>query len=454
MYEPHFGLHKKPFQITTDPNFLWMGKKHREALTTLKYGVMDNKGFLLLTGDVGTGKTTLINRLVEDIKDKVYTAKIPDPRLSKYDFYRMVSKYFKLPIEVRTKSDFIGPFTRFLSDAHHEKKSVLLLIDEVQRLKHDLLEEIRLLSNLERQDAKLLNIFFVGQNEFNSILLQPENRALMRRITVTHNLDPLNLSETGEFVRHRLKVAGASDEIFSAGAVEEVYDFSNGFPRQINIICDLAMFFASQMDQHTISRKIVRQCRERISFNIAEPPAAVQKHVPGPAETLPPTRSEPPRRSPPSRLWMAVGVAIGLVCAAATYYGAPQWKPRVRQFIQTIIQSEQKPQPVRVEPPPPDMDATVSDDSAGEAAPLSVGTANPPSTPLSDSPIRPSEQLHAEDAGETGAGASEIQSAFNEDRQPSMIPPSAGDPAAIASTPDPADAVEWVLKKRHLEKGR
>ena len=173
MYESYYGLIKKPFQITTDPNFLWMGKKHREAFSTLRYGVMDNKGFLLLTGDVGTGKTTLINRLMEDIKGKVYTAKIPDPRLSKYDFYRMVSRYFKLPIEVRTKSDFIEPFSRFLNDAYHEKKSVLLLIDEAQRLKHDLMEEIRLLSNLERQDAKLLNIFFVGQNEFNSILLQP-----------------------------------------------------------------------------------------------------------------------------------------------------------------------------------------------------------------------------------------------------------------------------------------
>ena len=181
MYQTFFGLNKKPFQITTDPSFLWMGKKHREALSTLKYGVMDNKGFLLITGDVGTGKTTLINRLVEDIKDRAYTAKVPDPGLSKYDFYRMVARYFGLPIEVRTKSDFLEPFSRFLNDARAERKSVLLLIDEAQRLKHDLMEEIRLLSNLEHQDAKLLNIFFVGQNEFNAILMQPENRALMRR---------------------------------------------------------------------------------------------------------------------------------------------------------------------------------------------------------------------------------------------------------------------------------
>ena len=277
MYESHYGLNKKPFQITTDPNFLWMGTKHRRALATLKYGVMDNKGFLLLTGDVGTGKTTVINRLVEDIKDRVYTAKIPDPRLTKYDFYRMVSRYFKLPIDVRTKSDFIEPFSRFLSDAHQEKKSVLLLIDESQRLKHDLMEEIRLLANLERDDTKLLNIFFVGQNEFNTTLLQPENRALMRRITITYNIEPLTLEETGAYIQHRLKVAGADHEIFSAGAVEEVFDFSNGFPRQINIISDLAMFFSSQLDQRTVNRKVVRQCRERISFTIEDVPAKPQQ---------------------------------------------------------------------------------------------------------------------------------------------------------------------------------
>ena len=199
----------------------------------------------------------------------------------------MVSRYFGLPIEVKTKSDFLEPFSRFLNDAHKEKKSVLLLIDEAQRLKHDLMEEIRLLSNLERQDAKLLNIFFVGQNEFNSILLQPENRALMRRITITYNLDPLDPAETCAYIRHRLKTAGAGYEIFSSAAMEEVYEFSSGFPRQINIICDLAMFFASQVTRRTISRKIVNQCRERISFTVDESPAETENNIRAPKRPRP-----------------------------------------------------------------------------------------------------------------------------------------------------------------------
>jgi general secretion pathway protein A len=357
LFESYYGLNRKPFQITTDPSFLWMGKKHREAFSTLKYGVMDNKGFLLLTGDVGTGKTTLINRLVEDIQDKAYTAKIPDPRLSKYDFYRMVSRYFRLPIEIRTKSDFLEPFSRFLNDTYEERKSVLLLIDEAQRLKHDLMEEIRLLSNLERQDAKLLNIFFVGQNEFNSILLQPENRPLMRRITITYNIDPLDRHETGEYIRHRLKVAGAAYEIFSSAAIDEVYDFSGGFPRQINIICDLAMFFAAQLNQRVINRKVVSQCRERISFRVDDPPEEEEKAVPAPAPT---SRYQPvaydyrARRGFDTRWAFALATAL-LLLTIGLYLMPPRWIVHAGQWVRETYQTYLQPEPEPSEPEAPDI---------------------------------------------------------------------------------------------------
>ncbi|MGA6926075.1 MAG: AAA family ATPase [Desulfosarcina sp.] len=371
MYQDFYGLTKKPFQITSDPGFLWMGKKHREALSTLKYGVMDNKGFLLLTGDVGTGKTTLINRLVEDIQDKAYTAKIPDPGLSKYDFYRMVSRYFKLPIDVRTKSDFLEPFSRFLNDAHQERKSVLLLIDEAQRLKHDLMEEIRLLSNLERQDSKLLNIFFVGQNEFNSILLQPENRALMRRITITYNLESLDQAETCEYIRHRLKVAGAGYEIFSTAAMQEVYEFSNGFPRQINIICDLAMFFSSQAASRTISRKTVNQCRERISFTVEKPPADAGKKN---RAALSATAYRParPTRGPLLAALRTVGAVAAIVLMMVSgFYVMPQhWKDRIGQRIQATVQTFWPRSDRSAETAPP---AAVSVDAADNLATIPSG---------------------------------------------------------------------------------
>jgi len=438
MYESFYGLNKKPFQITTDPSFLWMGKKHREALSTLKYGVMDNKGFLLLTGDVGTGKTTLINRLVEDIQERAYTAKIPDPGLSKYDFYRMVSRYFGLPIEVRTKSDFLEPFSRFLNDARAERKSVLLLIDEAQRLKHDLMEEIRLLSNLEHQDAKLLNIFFVGQNEFNGTLLQPENRALMRRITITYNLDPLDPSETCEYIRHRLKTAGAGYEIFSSAAMSEVYAFSSGFPRQINIICDLAMFFASQVNQRTISRKIVSQCRERISFTVDESSAETPDNIRAPA---PKTRYRPIKKQRwpwfrPAYAWIATVVLLAWAfwvafLPARLKESTGQW---VRSTYATYFASVE--QPTDASPQP------------GAGADRTVNPAeNAASKLLVDLPLlvprRPPDVHLLEPAPALPAVPQVSQSAPRR--------PDPGAETAAAEPPDPADAIDWLLKKKRQE---
>lgn len=432
MYESFFGLKKKPFQITTDPSFLWMGKKHREALSTLKYGVMENKGFLLLTGDVGTGKTTLINRLVEDIHGRAYTAKIPDPGLSKYDFYRMVSRYFGLPIEVRTKSDFLEPFSRFLNDAHEERRSVLLLIDEAQRLKHDLMEEIRLLSNLERQDAKLLNIFFVGQNEFNAILLQPENRALMRRITITYNLDPLDRIETCEYIRHRLKTAGAGYEIFSSAAMEEVYKFSNGFPRQINIICDLAMFFASQLSQRTISRNIVSQCRDRISFTVPEASAETETNIRAPAPT---TQYRPIQRQ--RWPWLTGAAAILLLLVAGIAFTPDVLKARAGQWLRNTYQAYF---PAGGQPA---VDEMHSADAVGEAvSPVASRDASHIELEL-ELPLRiprkPPEISFPESVESRSVGV---------DIPSSTIPA----PPAVAATTtkqaDPVDAIDWLLEKR------
>lgn len=436
MYEAFYGLKKKPFQITSDPGFLWLGPKHREALSTLKYGVMENKGFLLLTGDVGTGKTTLINRLVDDIQDKAYSAKIPDPGLSKYDFYRMVSRYFKLPIEVRTKSDFLEPFSRFLNDAHTEKKSVLLLIDEAQRLKHDLMEEIRLLSNLERQDAKLLNIFFVGQNEFNSILLQPENRALMRRITITYNLDPLDPDETSAYIRHRLKTAGAGHEIFSSAAMEEVYAFSSGFPRQINIICDLAMFFAFQVTRRTISRKIVRQCRERISFSVDEPIAQKKTNIRAPA---PKTQYRPDQKA--RRRWFTAGrvlttAVVLLVMGTGVYFAPDHWKDPVVVWVRETTRTyypESGPGDVEIPTPGEAPDASTA--AMAGVLPLRL-------------PQRPPDISFPAPVGDLSGTASHAPVAT------AQLPPAAHVKSSAPEPPDPAEAIDWLLKKRRQESGQ
>jgi general secretion pathway protein A len=266
MYLSHYNLNQMPFQISPDPKFLWLGEKHREALAVLKYGVMNNQGFLLLTGDVGTGKTTLINALVNSLGADILFINVSDPRLDRLDFFKLVAQSFRLEGKLGSKLDFFMSFQKFLHRAYDSKKKVLLIIDESQKLSLDSLEEIRLLSNIERQDSKLLNIFFVGQNEFNDTLIRSECRALRQRITIVHNIEPLNDKETVEYVKYRLSIAGTQREIFTDKALSKIYSFSRGYPRLINIVCDRAMLTAYSRDLQTVGPKVIRECSKELGL--------------------------------------------------------------------------------------------------------------------------------------------------------------------------------------------
>lgn len=260
MYLSFYGLQKKPFQVSSDPSFLWLGEKHNEALATLKYGNFGNQGFILLTGDVGTGKTTLINALINSLGDEVIVAKVPDPGMEIIDFMNYISHAFGMEKKFSSKDAFLIHFDRFLNNAHAAGKKILLIIDEAQRLSPALLEEIRQLTNIEKQETKLLSIFFVGQSEFRDVLLEHKSRALRQRITLNYVIEPLDLYETGEFIRHRLKIAGAEVEIFSPDAIRDVYEFSGGFPRRVNIICDHSLLLGFAEDSKTITGAIVKKC--------------------------------------------------------------------------------------------------------------------------------------------------------------------------------------------------
>ncbi len=270
MYLEYYHLSQKPFQINTDPSFLWLGEKHKEALSTLRYGLYENKSFLVLTGDIGVGKTTVINALLQlfDKKDRIVV--IHDPGLEKLDFFNYLADAYGISGNYTSKGKFIRAFAKFLLKCYYRGRRVLLIIDEAQMLTHELLEEIRLFSNLEKNGVKLINIFFVGQMEFNEILLRPENRAIRQRITVNYNIEPLTEKETREYIEFRLSVAGAvRKKIFDRESIREIYRFSKGYPRLINVIADRAMLTGFVRSHRSITKDIVRECVKELDISRA-----------------------------------------------------------------------------------------------------------------------------------------------------------------------------------------
>lgn len=324
MYLDFYELKVKPFQISTDARFLWLGEKHKEALATLKYGILDNKGFLLLTGDVGTGKTTLINALVSQLGDNVLVATIPDPDLERLDFYNFVADAFQMETAFTSKGAFLIHFKHFLHQAYSRNQKVLLIVDEAQRMKYEILEEIRLLSNIEKQETKLLNIFFVGQSEFNDTLIKPQNRALRQRITLNYNIEPLSEKETDQYIRYRLQVAGQERKIFNAGAIRKIFEFSSGYPRLINIICDLALLTGYVEEAKTIGADIIKECARELEIKSRSPkpepppgPPAVETASPA-AIPIPADAAPPP---PPRSTWSPRDRYVGLLLLLLIFIG-------------------------------------------------------------------------------------------------------------------------------------
>ena len=266
MYLNHFNLREKPFNISPDSRFLWLSEKHKEGLANLKYGVTENKGFLVLTGDIGTGKTLLINSLVRITGIKTLIATIPDPDLEIMDFFNLLSDEFNMKKIFISKGDFLIEFKRFLLESFASDKTVLLIIDEAQRLNHELLEQIRLLSNIELDNRKLINIFFVGQSEFNQLILDDRNRAVRQRISVNYQLETLSKPETANYILHRLRKAGATEEIFKPDAVREVFNFSHGYPRLINVICDLALLTGYSKGLKKIGAGVIKDCGKELQI--------------------------------------------------------------------------------------------------------------------------------------------------------------------------------------------
>ena len=263
MYQQYFGLVEAPFSIAVNPRYLFMSSRHRDALTHLLYGVGSGGGFILLTGEVGTGKTTLNRCLLQQLSTNTDVAIVMNPALSAVELLATVCDEFEIDYPSGTDSLKIltDALHQFLLRNHQSDRRTVLMIDEAQHLGFEVLEQIRLLTNLETDEKKLLQIILTGQPELASMLARPELRQLNQRITARFDLTPLNEQETRTYVRHRLQVAGLSDdrEIFSRAALRQIFRLSGGVPRVINLLCDRAMMGAYGRDQAMVLPNLVAE---------------------------------------------------------------------------------------------------------------------------------------------------------------------------------------------------
>jgi len=261
MYESFYGLKENPFNVTPNPEYIFLGENHREALAHLLYGVREKKGFIVITGEVGTGKTTLIHYLLDKLNGNHHTktAFLFNPKLTVNDFIQYILRDLGVRIQGQTKGEYLHNLHRYLLNAYRKDERVVLIVDEAHGLNPALLEEIRLLSNLETSKSKLLQIVLVGQPELDRTLAQAEFRQLRQRINLRYHLPPLSEKESKEYVEKRLRTAGAKNSLFTASALKEIYSTSKGIPRLINILCDNALLNGFALGKRTVDVKSVRE---------------------------------------------------------------------------------------------------------------------------------------------------------------------------------------------------
>ncbi|HET9475192.1 MAG TPA: AAA family ATPase [Steroidobacteraceae bacterium] len=274
MYASFFGLNEKPFSITPDPRFLFLSERHAEALAHLVYGINEAGGFIQLTGEVGTGKTTVVRSLLAQAPKHAEIALILNPRMTPAEFLLAICEELGINLEQRSAGslkDLVDLLSIHLLKAHSEGKRIVLVVDEAQNLAPEVLEQVRLLTNLETETQKLLQIILIGQPELRELLDRTELRQLAQRITGRYHLDPLSADETAAYVRHRLRVAGATREVFASGALREINRLSGGVPRLINIICDRALLGAFTEDRHAVSASVVRRAAGEVFGKTIQP---------------------------------------------------------------------------------------------------------------------------------------------------------------------------------------
>lgn len=319
MYVDYFGLKQAPFSIAPDPHYLFMSERHREALAHLLYGLGSGGGFVLLTGEIGAGKTTVCRCFLEQIPKRCNVAYIFNPKLTVVELMRSVCDEFLVPYPDRepgtaTVTDYLDPLNAFLLRTHGVGQNNVLIIDEAQNLSADVLEQLRLMTNLETHERKLLQIILIGQPELRDMVAHPGLQQLAQRVIARFHLEALTEPETAQYIRHRLAVAGMTGPIpFVGDTLQRIHRLCRGVPRRINLLCDRALLGAYAAGKVVVDRHIVDKAAREV-FGESEVSASIAGAS----------------RRKALRVTLAGGLAVGLALGAAAFAGAPWLMDRIR----------------------------------------------------------------------------------------------------------------------------
>jgi general secretion pathway protein A len=450
MYLTHFGLSEKPFKATPDPRFLWLGARHKEALNALVTGVLRDDGFQVVTGDPGMGKTTLANAVLKELGDRVIAMVVPYPEYEGIDFFKLVARAYGIGGSAQGGDSFVARFSDFMRSSFSSGKSVVLIIDEAQRLTSPCLQKLLELSGIEENGNRLLRIVFFGESRFNEALSEESNRGLFQRITFRHTLDPLTREETAQYIRHRLRIAQCEQEVFTPAAIDEIFNYSQGVPSLINKACDVALsrnFFLGEtiVLPETIRNFLKLLPDEKMAAAGTGPQAIAGPRAtaagPSPKKARDDERAGIAKEAPWKQHLDKMAYAI-LGCFLVAAIG----------FTVFVMTGSEQPVPAKLESkkeaaplqsPPTSAETSVS----GGKDQSSDSAAQPPASSLS---------------GEAGtAGGTTAQAVKAKKRQPVGAGTSGGQdnrvtrevpPRKAAEEPDPDKVIDWLLKKRAEKK--
>jgi general secretion pathway protein A len=364
MYNHYFQLKHAPFSIAPDPRYLFMSERHREALAHLLYGIGSGGGFVLLTGEIGAGKTTVCRCFIEQVPDNCRLAYIFNPRLNAEELLQTICDelHIALPSGVSGVKSYVDAINRYLLESHAQGLNNVLVIDEAQNLSSEVLEQLRLLTNLETSERKLLQIILIGQPELRQMLAQPELEQLAQRVIARYHLDALSEEETAQYIQHRLETAGLKrGSLFERKALKRIHELTRGVPRRINLLCDRALLGAYAEGKARVDKAIVEKAAEEVFESLAVPEAAPK---PSSRKNDGQARDRNAFSTWPNWTWAVFGTGVTLSLAGAGLSAWLHWAGPSKAAVKAATAAQAASEPASrprvaapTEPRPPLVDA-------------------------------------------------------------------------------------------------